>query len=299
MSVGAFVARFGLRRSAHDEWRGDCPHCGYEKSFTLTEVEDDRAIGWCAACQDVNAVNALVAESWPARQSWSSSRAKYNSVISAATLRQGQMRKDAALRLWEASVPARGTIADNYLRGRGLDKLAASSALRFHAHCPHPNGGTYPAMVALVQDVAGWSVGIHRTFLEWRGKGKAGNPPRASLGPIWGGAIRLDPEGPMMTIGEGIESSASAGVLLERPAWAAISQGNLERGVQLPAEVQDIIVASDNDAAGIGQNAARGAQRRWLDEGRNARCATPNTMGEDFNDVLVQWLYAIKKQGLG
>ena len=34
----------------------------------------------------------------------------------------------------------------------GLPGLAASSSLRFRPDCPHPEGGQYPALIALVSD---------------------------------------------------------------------------------------------------------------------------------------------------
>ena len=75
-------------------------------------------------------------------------------------------------------------------------------------------------------DAAGSPVALHRTYLARDGRGKAdADPVRASLGPVWGGAVRLDPVAPELVVGEGIETSASAGRLLGLPAWAATSAG--------------------------------------------------------------------------
>jgi hypothetical protein len=46
-----------------------------------------------------------------------------------------------------------------------LPGLAASPALRFRDDAPHPERGSLPALIALVCDVAGTSLGIHRTYL--------------------------------------------------------------------------------------------------------------------------------------
>jgi hypothetical protein len=99
--------------------------------------------------------------------------------------------------------------------------------LRFHPDCPHPEGGRLPALIAAVTDADGGFLAIHRTFLTHDGRKADVDPPRATLGPYWGGAVRLDPLAPELVVGEGVESSASAGRLLGLPAWAALSAGNL------------------------------------------------------------------------
>jgi hypothetical protein len=72
--------------------------------------------------------------------------------------------------------------------------------------------------------------------------------------------------------------------LIGLPAWAAISAGNLERGVVLPGEVRSVTVAVDRDPAG--ERAARAAWHRWHAEGRAVRLLWPETDGADCGDVL-------------
>jgi phage/plasmid primase-like uncharacterized protein len=139
-------------------------------------------------------------------------------------------------------------------------------------------------MLALVVDVTGTPLGIHRTYLHGDGRGKADVvPTKASLGPIWGGAIRLDPVACTMVIAEGIETAASAGSLLELPAFAAINAGNLGKGLVLPAEVCSVTIGADRDIPG--ERAAREAAIRWVREGRKVRIAYPDVASMDFNDV--------------
>lgn len=96
--------------------------------------------------------------------------------------------------------------------------------------------------------------------------------------------MRLDPVAPELVIGEGIETAASAGLLLGLPAWAAINAGNLARGLLLPPEVRAVVIAADPDP--VGRDAAAAASTRWQSEGRRVRIATPDQPGRDFNDVL-------------
>jgi hypothetical protein len=142
-------------------------------------------------------------------------------------------------------------------------------------------------MIALVCDVAGTPLGIHRTFLARDGSKSRIEPAKASLGPVGSGAIRLDEiaEGQPLVVGEGIESSASAGRLIGLPAWAAVSAGNLARSLALPTSIRKVIVAVDRDAAGL--DAADRAKFRFRREGREVRVATPDNDGEDFNDILL------------
>ena len=67
--------------------------------------------------------------------------------------------------------------------------------------------------------------------------------------------------------------------------WAAISAGNLRKGLILPREIINIIIAVDPDATG--RIAARDAWIRWRDEGREVRIALPDGDG-DFNDFLTK-----------
>jgi hypothetical protein len=143
-------------------------------------------------------------------------------------------------------------------------------------------------MIACVTDATGQIVAVHRTYLCRDGTGKAGlKPQRASLGPIWHGAVRLDPVSgdAELVVAEGIETAASAGCLTDLPARAAISAGNLGKGLLLPPQVRRVVIAADPDDTG--RDAAREAWFRWWAEGRAVRIAMPNHDGCDSNDLLV------------
>ena len=140
-------------------------------------------------------------------------------------------------------------------------------------------------MLVLVRDAAGEPLAIHRTYLRRDGTGKADvEPTKASLGPVWGGAVRLAPLAPELVIGEGIETAAAAGLLTDLPAWAAISAGNLANGLVLPVGVRTVVIAVDRDPAG--ERAAAAAAARWRAEGRHVLLLIPDRPGEDAADVL-------------
>lgn len=192
-------------------------------------------------------------------------------------------RTARAREAWQASAPAPGTPAALYLAQRGLAALSRLPVLRWHPAATHPGGGRHPAMLALVQGADGTPMGIHRTYLTDAGGRRADlSPGKASLGPIGGGAVRLHPPAGELVIGEGIESSASAGLLLDLPAWAALSTSGL-RTLLLPDEVRRVVIAADPDPPG--EDAAQAAATRWTAEGRTVRIARPTGPG-DFNDTL-------------
>jgi hypothetical protein len=116
-------------------------------------------------------------------------------------------RSAQALRLWDETIAAAGTLVESYLRSRAID-IPAPPVLRFHPALRHaPSGTTYPAMVALVTDVTDAPVAIHRTWLQRDGSGKAlVEPSKMTLGPIRGNEIRLSRHTDQLLIGEGIET---------------------------------------------------------------------------------------------
>lgn len=201
----------------------------------------------------------------------------------------GERRKRVRA-FWSRCDYAMGTPAALYLARRGLPWLMGHENIRYRPDAPHPGGGTLPAMVALVHDGVGNICAAHRTFLDLSGAKAVADPPKASIGPIAGGAIRLHPAAPELLVAEGMETAASAGMLLGLPAWAAIACGNLGTSMVLPLGVRSVVIAADSD--GPGRRAATRAARRWLAEGRAVRIATPDTPGQDFNDVLLARLNA-------
>lgn len=270
------AARFGLRRASGGKgWAGDCPACGYRDGLRVNEREG-RALWWCASCTDKAVLNEAVTGRRPA-------------AARSTTTTPGDhaSRREAALRLWDAALPIEGTPAQHYLATRGL-ALPDGVALRFLPDAKHPSGARCMCMIALAVDDAARGQAVHRTYLAPGGTGKAKlDPPRATLGPIGGAVLRLCQPHPdkALVIGEGIETSLSAGLLTGLPAWAAFSAGNMAR-LLLPDDVREVWIASDHDAPG--QRAAWQAADAFMAQGRAVRMLTPDAAGQDFNDIIMQ-----------
>ena len=277
------ASRFRLARRPGG-YGGDCPACGYADAFTARTTREGRTALHCFNGCDRDALHdaarCALGSGWMPPPRPDAARVQANR----------QSRQNAAQRLWQRSHPCPGTLAETYLARRGIGHAATSSALRFQADCPHPGGTRLPALVSAVRNGAGAVVAVQRTYLASDGLKAAVDPARATLGPVWGAAVQLNPCGPELAVGEGMESSASAGLIFGLPAWAALSAGNLAALV-LPLEVRRVLIAVDYDRPG--RDAAAVAQQRWLAEGRTVRLAMPNTPGTDLNDLVQAGLTAV------
>lgn len=194
-------------------------------------------------------------------------------------------RAEAAHQLWSETLPIDGTPAEAYLRGRGIS-CPLPDRLRFHPHCWHgPSAARFPAMVALVE--GGRCFAVHRTFLRPDGSGKAGlaSGDKLMLGATSGGAVRLYGGAMRLAITEGIESGLSLLCgLLAGPAsvWAALSTSGM-RALRLPAQVGQLVIASDGDQPG--REAAHVLANRAHALGWRVSLIDPGE-GADCNDIL-------------
>ena len=194
----------------------------------------------------------------------------------------------AAARLFAASVPVAGTLAETYLRSRGITLGGKTGALRFHPKCWHREEGQTksiprPALIAAVTDGAGVLQGVHRTWLAPDGQGKAAvETPRRAMGHLLGNAVRLTPCDDILVIGEGIETMLSVREAAPGlPVWAALSSGHLG-AVLLPKGLQRLYIAIDRDPAG--QRAAERLTAGAAEIGIGCHLLEPR-LG-DFNDDL-------------
>lgn len=167
---------------------------------------------------------------------------------------------DAPRRLFAMSQPIRGTLADRYLQTRGILCGPRERWLRFHPGCYYrdlASGRTLalPALIAAVTTPAGAITGVHRTWLDPAGAGKAAiAEPRRSMGAILGNGVRFGfaprQAVPVMAAGEGLETMLSLGMVMpDLPAVAATSANHLA-ALSLPPGCERLYIAADADAAG-------------------------------------------------
>jgi hypothetical protein len=283
MNAETIALALGGRRTGRT-WMACCPaHDDREPSLAIRDADNGKVLLRChAACSQ----KAVIAE-LRARGLWGEERKGRNHSTALSSIvpdHDAPRRTDVALALWQATVPAAGTIVEIYLASRGLT-LQLPATIRFHARLRHPTAGVWPAMVALVtRGVDGKAIAIHRTFLTRDGSAKAPVvPQKMMLGPCRGGAVRLGTPSDVLMLGEGIENCLAAAQATGYPAWAGLSTAGL-RSLDLPHDIQNLIVLADGDDPG--EAAACDCARRLRNEGRRVRIARP-PRGMDFNALLL------------
>ena len=195
---------------------------------------------------------------------------------------------EAARRLWAIAKPIAGTLAEAYLRNRGIINLTSCEALRFHPRCwyrpdEHAPTETWPAMIAAVTDLSGAITGAHRTWIAPDGLGKAPiDTPRRAMGDLLGHAVRFGRAVDVMIAGEGLETVLSLRQVMPLlPAAAALSANHLA-ALELAAGLRRLYIARDNDPAG--RRAAETLADRARGAGVEALTLVPAL--DDFNGDL-------------
>lgn len=218
--------------------------------------------------------------------------------------RRADNGKRAKALFLKAQERLRGTPVDGYLMGRGINLAMLGRvprALRFHPDLFNEERQCgMPAMIALVQEVNGQPLTVHRTYLErvgmdWqkasglKAAKKVLSAYKAGYIPIARGAsgkpLPEADEGSRILIAEGIETALS--VALHFPddrVIAAVSVGNIQN-LELPSAIKTVVLCLDNDGENSGApRAYDAAARRFISEGRRVlEFAPPEEFG-DFND---------------
>lgn len=280
-----------LTQSLGGKWYGRyglacCPAHGDRKpSLSLADAPDGRLLLNCkTGCAFIDILDAL-------RSRGMLSRDYRTEPLSPAEMARRKAKDEAAaemaekraLACWRDAQPIGGTIAEAYLRGRGIT-CALPDSLRFHPDCWHPSAQQAPAMVARIEGLP--RLAVHRTYLRPDGTGKADlDPPKAMLGAALGGAVRLTvAQGPLV-VAEGIETALSlASGLLCRPAtvWACLSTSGMA-GLRLPDSPHRLTIATDGDEPGKAAGrklAERASALGW------SVSLLPAPDGQDWNDIL-------------
>jgi hypothetical protein len=192
--------------------------------------------------------------------------------------------------IWHEGRDPRGTLAETYLRRhRKLDLPddLAGNVLRFHPACPWRDeniGKTVyiPALIAPFRNIDDDTItGIQRVRLNADGS----KYDRMMLGIVKRAAIKLDPLGEHIHIGEGLETSMAGRQLGIAPAWAVGSTGGISFFPLIDGVKCVTIFAEAGEASA---NAIRLCGKRWRKAGRRVRAARPQNGATDMNDILLR-----------
>lgn len=191
--------------------------------------------------------------------------------------------KARARALWEYGRAIHGTKGEGYLRARGIT-CALPDALRWLPDAYHGPSGNYCA--AMIADVS-FTGGVHRTFFTKKGQ-RLKKSAKMMLGPCSGGAVCLSENKGPLVVCEGIETGLSllSGLLSGPPhtVWAGLSTSGM-RGLSLPSKPGDLIIATDSDDNGAGEDAGNALARTAYALGWVVSLL-PAPSGLDWNDVL-------------
>jgi phage/plasmid primase-like uncharacterized protein len=190
------------------------------------------------------------------------------------------------------SYPIADTIAETYLCTRSIAITPDLRALRFHPRCFYritdeatgkDRYEVWPALLATVPDIDGKVTGVHRTWLDPSGHGKAPVcSPRRALGDLLGHGVRFGTADDVMVAGEGLETVLSVRTILPTMPTAAALSANHLAVFRPPPTLRRLYVAQDNDPAG--QLATQQLSQQAQAAGIEALPLTPRL--KDFNEDL-------------
>jgi hypothetical protein len=207
----------------------------------------------------------------------------------------------AALAIWNAAKPVTDTIAEHYLRSRGLGLDVYPDVLRFHPALPYPNKiRKYPALVCRVDDVGGNFTAVWRIFLRDNGHKADVASPKMGLGPSQGGCVRLNGMAAHIGVAEGVETALAAWLLMGKrfPVWSGLSTAI--SSIEIPKGVERVTVFPDGDAPlrrkghefvpsqPAGRRAAMALCTRLATEGIGCSVAAEPSALKDYNDLWLE-----------
>jgi hypothetical protein len=195
----------------------------------------------------------------------------------------------AARRLFAASKPLAGTLAETYLRTRGITCSLHLPALRFHPRCYHRDlDGSLverPALIAAITGLSGDLTAVQRIYLAPDGSGKAAiEEPRRSMGDVLGHAIRLGIAGDVLAAGEGLETMLALRSLLPDMPMAAATSANHLAAIALSPSLRRLYIAHDHGLPG--RSAAEHLMARAIEMGIDVRFLSP-VGADDWNTDLL------------
>lgn len=285
-------ARFLSRR------HGPCPFCGGKDRFRFDD-RDGRGTFYCSQCGSGDGVEFVKRHLNVDFKAAAKEIEKHIGSAPVIAIRQGRSVEEVRREMndiWLGGKPLGELQATTMWWSQRVGSLPDTTELRSARSLFCPGHGSWPGMVALVRDLAGKPVNLHRTYLTPEGhKAPIPEPRRVMDAPLpKGAAVRLVPARDELGIAEGIETAEACFLMFGVPTWAALTAENLT-GFVPPEGVKRLIIFGDNDRTWTGHWAAYAL-------GRKLRCSEPwkSTLeveirhpeieGDDWNDVFLRIL---------
>jgi len=256
-----------------------CPGPGH------TRHDRSLAVTFAASAPDGFSVHSFAGDDWQlckdhVRSALGIRRERVEVVHAERDDMDEQQRVRIALRIWDETRTARGTIVETYLLSRRIRFPDYAVDLRYHPGLKYDER-RLPAMVCLFRDIlTDVPCGIHRTFLD---PVKVSKVDRRMLGRAKGAAIKLDPDDEVtqgLCLGEGVETCLHGRQELGlAPTWALGSAAALEHFPVLSG-VTAMTFLGEHDKTGANAKAIKAAGRRMVANGIEATAKVP-----DFGDL--------------
>lgn len=270
---------------------GPCPQCEGVDRFRFTDFKGDGSsiCNHCGSLTGMQLVQAL--RGWDfatAAREIESVLGKVSYDPMRPTLSDAD-RKEMLGKLWKSGREVeKGDPVDTYLAARGVAQAAYSRILRCVPALEYAPGLVYPAMIALVEDVDGNALSIHRTWLHDGEKAPVDAPRKIMPGAMGKhGTVRLRKAGETLGVAEGIETAYAASRLYQMPVWAALNAGSMA-AFSWPETVKHLHIFGDNDESLTGHAAAYALGKRAKSKGIDVTVHIPPNAGEDWNDIHIR-----------
>ena len=302
-----------LRRVGR-EWSALCPfHQEKSPSFFVNDQKQfwhcfgcgahGDGVGWLMRRHSLefkDAVERLAGEKPPSEaQRWENSlraksdehmaRSVFDYALDETELAQQAMAKT----IWHHASKIAGTVAETYLRSRGIKLKQIPASLRFSENgwiFSYEGGwrrSGHPAMIAGIQDSVGRLSAIQTTYLMTDGAWHIGRTgakrPKMVTGPMVDGAIRLSAPGETLMIAEGAETALAGQQLYNLPSWAATGQAR-RQSILLPDVVRTVVILAEN---GCSQITTEKAKLSFEQQGREVIVEYPPDDFKDHADMLM------------
>lgn len=223
--------------------------------------------------------------------------------------------------VWNSGYPIssrESALAHRYFKSRGLPIPTAQDGLDsdirfvpmldyYHKEFNKETGeeveerGRYPAIVALLRNVKGQAVALHRIYLAHNGSGKApvtkpkklmGKPDAVSIN---GALIRLGKVGKVLCLAEGVETARAVSAFTGFPCWATYA-APLMMVAEIPAGVEGVYIFGDKDRSNAGQEAMNILKEKLEGLGYTVYAELPP--GEiPIGQKSLDWLDVFEQQG--
>ena len=307
--------RFGLLQDAADTGAAHCRNCGaFPDGFDLLRKIHGWSLPW--ALQQVAELIGGGACPEPVTHG-------NGGAAESLSPEKMEARRKAIRRILEKCQHEPGDVHRAYFQNRGIPAAAElrSASLLYHAGLPYYVNGkplldgkggwkTWAAIVGRVSSSAGW-LGLHRIYLTKDGRkaddeiaaaiaaaglnASGDSKPMLSINGMVGGAVRFGKAGKVLAACEGIETGLAISVALGgNMSVAAAGTAALLEKIEIPEQVEQLLIFADKDRNGRGQAAAESLYQREQNK-REVKILLPDMAIPDGNKG-VDWLDEYRNQ---